>query len=110
VLSYRPSGVFDLVLISYLQLTEAPMRSVMARAEHAVGPGGTLLIVAHALANLEGGYGGPQDPALLFKPGEVASWITKLEVERAEHVTRRVDTEEGPRTAIDLVVRAVRRG
>ncbi|HEY5578741.1 MAG TPA: class I SAM-dependent methyltransferase [Acidimicrobiia bacterium] len=110
VLSYRPHGVFDLVLMSYLQLPEASMRSIVAGAELAVGPGGTLLIVAHALGNLDGGYGGPQDPALLYEPEQAASWITSLEVDRAEHITRKVDTEEGPRTAIDLILRAVRHG
>ncbi len=104
VLSYRPAEAFDLVLVSYLQLPE--LRDVIERIEPYVG--GTLLIVAHARANLRRGYGGPQDPAMLFEPEECAAWISELSVTRAEHVERVVDSEEGPRQAIDFVLRAVR--
>ena len=45
---------------------------------------------------------------MLASPEAVAALLTGLVVERAETVERPVETPEGPRTAIDHVVRARR--
>jgi SAM-dependent methyltransferase len=99
---------FDLVAILYLHLREAQLRPVLRRAADAVAAAGTLLVVAHDATNLTDGHGGPQDPALLYTPADVTAAIDGLAVERAERVRRPVSTPSGERTAIDVLVRAVR--
>lgn len=105
----RPARAeFDLVLVAYLQ-TPAPDRAGwLGHAVHALAPGGTLLIVGHDRSNLAGGYGGPQDAAVLTTPDELATDLAAagLEIEKAELVERAVETPDGPRTAIDHLVRA----
>ena len=56
----------DLVVVAYLQLAAAARRRAMRLAAAALAGGGTLLVVAHDTANLTGGTGGPQTPAVLF--------------------------------------------
>ena len=101
---------FDLVLVAYLQLPEPQREAALRNAVAAVAPGGTLLVVAHDASNLDGGHGGPQDAAVLATPAQVAAHLDGLVVERAETVTRPVETPDGPRIAIDHVVRARRPG
>jgi SAM-dependent methyltransferase len=109
VTTFRPAGRrFDLVLVAYLQLPEPARSAALHGAAEAVAPGGTLLVVAHDRSNLDGGYGGPQDPAVLGTPEEVAAGLADLDVVRAARVSRAVDTPEGPRVAIDHLVRARR--
>lgn len=100
----------DLVLLVYLHLPEPEATRVLRHAAALVRPAGTLLVVGHARRNLTDGYGGPPDPDLLDEPDEVAAALLEagLEVERAGEVTRTVETEDGPREAIDLLVRAHR--
>jgi SAM-dependent methyltransferase len=108
-----PGGPYELVLLAYLQLPEPDRSAALAHAVAAVAPGGTLLAVAHDASNLPGpsgpgGYGGPQDPAVLATPADVVAHLDGLRVLKAEVVERRVDTAEGERIAYDHVVRAVR--
>lgn len=103
-----PEAGFDLVIVFYIHMPPDPRLEVLARAARAVAPGGTLLVVAHDLTNLEHGYGGPQDPDLLYTPGETVAALGELEVVRAERVTRLVENEEGRFEAIDTLVRAKR--
>jgi SAM-dependent methyltransferase len=100
----------DAVLVAYLHLPRLLLRAVHRTAAGAVAPGGILLIVGHARANLEHGTGGPQDPDLLLEIGEVEDDLagTGLVVERSEEIDREVEADEGPRTAIDVVLRARR--
>jgi hypothetical protein len=83
---------------------------VLRAAADAVAPGGTLVVVAHDSDNLERGYGGPPDPAVLYSAADVTSDIagSELTVERAEQVTRAVTTPDGERTALDCLVVATR--
>ncbi len=103
-------SAFDLVIVMYLHLPQERRRAVYRRAADAVAPGGTLLVVGHDATNLADGHGGPQDPAVLFSPDEVASDLvgTGLEIDRAERVLRSVATDDGERIAIDALVRARR--
>lgn len=106
--TYEPlPGAFDLVLILYLHLPSRERRPLIARAAAALAPGGTLLVVGHALANLGTGAPGPSDPDVLYTPEDIAAEIPGLAVERAEQVRRPVETEQGPVEAIDALVRAV---
>lgn len=71
--------------------------------------GGTLLLVGHDAANREHGFGGPQDPRVLYTTEQVAGeWRPYARILRAEAVTRPVDSPEGPHAAIHAQVRAER--
>lgn len=100
----------DLVLVCYLQLANEPLTQALRHAATLVAPGGTLLIVAHERDNLEHGYGGPLDPMRLPTVTDVLVAIDHegLTIEHAGQVRRLVETEDGPREAIDLLVRATR--
>lgn len=109
VTEYVPTpGGYDLVLVAYLHLPDRTRSGVIRRASEAVAPDGTLLVIGHDAANLTQGYGGPQDPAVLAAPEEIAASIEGLEIQRAEPVERTVRTPDGERVAIDQVIRAHR--
>ena len=104
-----PEG-FDLVAMCYLQLPQPNRSSALAVAASAVARGGTLLVIAHDIDNLVRGFGGPSDPDVLYRVDEVTEAAAEagLTVERAEQAVRVVDTDDGPRDAIDTVIRAKR--
>lgn len=101
---------YDLVLLSYLHLPRPEQLAVTRKAASAVAPGGMLVIVGHDPTNLTDGHGGPQEPEVLHGPEDYTAFLdaTGLEVDRAEHVTREVETEDGTATAIDALVVARR--
>ncbi len=103
-----PPDGFDLVAVLYLQLPQPARSAALAVAASAVAPGGTLLVIAHDLDNLTRGYGGPPVPDVLYRVGDVteAAVDAGLTVEQAAQAVRVVDTDDGPREAIDAVVRA----
>jgi len=100
----------DLVLIAYLQVPRTVEQDVVNRAAGLVAPGGTFLLVAHARRNLTDGVGGPPMADLLPTPEDVVAALdgTGLEIEQAGEVTREVEVDGEPRTAIDVLVRAHR--
>ena len=104
-----PPDGFDLVAVLYLQLPQPARSAVLSAAASAVALGGTLLVVAHDVDNLTRGYGGPPGPDVLYRVSDVteAAVEAHLTVVRAEQAIRMVDTEDGPRDAVDTVVRAV---
>jgi SAM-dependent methyltransferase len=110
--TWEPDDAFDLVAVFYLQLPAPQRRAALGVAARALAPGGTLVVVAHDLSNLADGHGGPQDPTVLCTPDDVVADLTGtgvgVEVERAGTVGRTVTTDDGPRTAIDHLVRAHR--
>jgi SAM-dependent methyltransferase len=111
LLTYQPEpGSYDLVLVVYLQLSAEARRTALLMAATAVAPGGMLLVVAHDSTNLTVGVGGPQDPHVLYTCGDVEADLagTGLVIERSEAVLRTVETESGPREAIDALLVAVR--
>ena len=100
---------YDLVAVMYLQVPADLRHRVLARMARAVAPGGTMLVVGHDLVNLSEGFGGPQDPAVLYGPDDVVGDIgSVLSIERAERVRRPVTTPEGGAEAVDVLVRACR--
>ena len=106
---YEPEpGGYDLALIAYFQVGAKVRATVLRRAAAALAPGGTAFIVAHDLTNLTEGTGGPQDPDVLYTPEAAAAELTGLKVIRAERVHRTVELQDGPATAVDTLVRAVR--
>ncbi|OKI53547.1 class I SAM-dependent methyltransferase [Micromonospora sp. CB01531] len=110
VTTYRPvPGSYDLVLISYLHLPAADLARVLDTARQALRPGGTLVVVGHDRANLTGGTGGPQDPAILLTPEAVVDGLAGLRIQRAETARRPVPTGDGGSVdALDTVVVATR--
>ena len=105
-----PPRGFDLVAVVYLHLPASVRRAVYRRAADGVAPSGTLLVVGHDTTNRTDGYGGPQDPDVLFSPDDVVADLADsgLVVEKAERVRRAVTTDDGPHVAIDALVRAIR--
>jgi SAM-dependent methyltransferase len=103
-----PERAFDLVVVLYLQLRWEELEAPLRQAAAAVAPGGTFFLVAHDSDNLEHGYGGPTDPAVLYRAQDVARLLDGFEVLKAGPVRRPVETERGPGEAIDALVRAVR--
>lgn len=104
-----PEG-FDLVVVLYLQLPQPQRSAALGLAASAVAVGGTLLVVAHDLDNLTRGFGGARRAEVLYRVGDVtdAADAAGLAVQRAEQVVRVIDTEDGPKEAIDTLVRARR--
>ena len=104
-----PGGhAHDLVLFSYLQLPPEQLGQALRAGLDAVRPGGRLVVVGHAGRNLEHGWGGPSDRAVLYDPDEVLAQLDPVgsgaQVEVAEIRVRPVDTDDGPREALDTVV------
>lgn len=109
LLVYSPAPqAYDLVLIAYLQVSADTRRQVVRMAAGALARGGLLLVVAHHFDNLEHGYAGPQDAAVLYTPEDITGDLAGcgLTVERAERVVRPVETDDGPRDALDTLVLA----
>ncbi len=91
---------FDLVLVSYLQLSD----EVLARARGWLAPGGALVMIGHALRNLTEGVGGPSDSALLHTEAGHRAASEGLLVEQLGEVVRHLPDGD----AIDLVLVARR--
>jgi hypothetical protein len=106
----RPRS-YDLVVVVYLHLREKQRSAVMLAAAEGVAPGGTLLVVGHDLENLTSGRGGPQDPAVLYRPSDIVADIepAQLVVVRAETAVRSLTDANGqPADALDAIVLAKR--
>lgn len=103
---HPPASAFDLVIVFYLQLPEPELEQILPRAANAVTAGGTFLLVGHDSSNLDQGYGGPQDPGVLYTAADITSHLAGLEIERAGTVIRPVETDQVTRNAIDVLVRA----
>lgn len=110
VLDYQPERrAFDLVALVYLQLPREELLRAVRTAAGAVTPGGTLLVLGHDTTNVTRGYGGPQDPAVLYTAADLVPALgDDLVVERAEAVERSVALPDGEAVAIDAFVRARR--
>jgi SAM-dependent methyltransferase len=109
LMEYAPvPKAYDLVVISYLHVPGAERRQILANAEQALAPGGTLLLIGLDRSNHEHGYGGPSNPAVLYDRDDVVAGLSRLQIERAATLTRPVQTPEGDRIALDLLVRARR--
>lgn len=101
-------AAYQLALLSYLQLPAPQLRQALAHAVDALEPGGTLLVVGHALRNLAEGTGGPQDPQVLYDPDDVLAALEGQPVVITLASERRRDVEGAPRPALDTLVVATR--
>ena len=102
------SESFDLVIVFYLQLPHDEVRQVLGHAAEALAPGGTLLVVAHDVENLEHGFGGPPTSEVLYTSDLVNQAIAGLEIVESGQVIRPISTPDGERTAVDTLVLARR--
>jgi len=107
VRSWQPTGKFDLILISYLHLARDEMEGVVSGAVSWLEPNGEIFMIGHDKSNIEKGYGGPQNPEILWDVGEVTSWLEDLRLREASVVRRPVSTDEGGVFARDTLVRAL---
>ena len=112
--AWQPPQPVDLVVMAYFQVPAEDRRRAVRGAVTMLGPGGTLLLVAHDSTNLTEGTGGPQDPLVLMTAEDVLADLAGLEVMvlRAERVAREVSSAdehggEERRTAWDCLVRLV---
>jgi Fe2+ or Zn2+ uptake regulation protein len=103
-LVWAPAEPVDLVVIAYLQLSPEQVRTVLEHAATWLRPGGRVLVVAHDRTNIEHGYGGPLTPEHCYDLDETVATLSGLEMEVAEVAERHVETEDGPRTALDTLV------
>lgn len=109
VIDFEPEpGGYDLVIVFYLQLPHGEVRKVLENASKALAPGGSILVVAHDLDNLERGHGGPPTADVLYTADLVTGALEGLEVVEAGQADRIVATPDGERTAIDTLVLARR--
>lgn len=109
VTEYTPSlESFDLVTVMYLHLPEAARGAAFRHAASAVATDGTLLVVGHDSTNRRNGWGGPSDAAVLYGPDDVVADLHGLEAVKAERVRRPVQTDDGEKIAIDVLVSATR--
>ncbi len=95
---------YDLVLFSYLQLAREPWGRALAEGVAAAAPGGAVLVVCHAVRNLEEGTGGPQDAAVLHDPEDVLASAANLPVEVVSAQLRHREVAGADRPALDTVV------
>ena len=103
-----PPGSFDLVLLAYIHLPPAESDALLHAAATALAPGGTLLVIGHDRDNIAPGYGGPQEPTVLYQAAEVVAALPGLIIVQAGQERRPVPADDGERTAIDTLVRAQR--
>lgn len=106
--AWEPAETYELVLVFYVHLPPEQLGAVLDRATRALAPGGTLLIVGHALRNLEEGFGGPPTPEVLYTVTGLTAALDGVELERAGEVERTVEADGVGHTAIDVLVRARR--
>lgn len=104
-----PSGAFDLVILSYLQLPPHDRRVAHAKATEAAAPGGTVWLIAHHSDNIADGVGGPPYPEVLFDERALADDFGNLDLLRNEKVYRDVEGEDGlMRAAHDILLVATK--
>ena len=103
-----PAQAYDLVVIAYFQTQHIERHSLWRGAAEAVSASAHLVVIGHDSDNLERGYGGPQHAEVLYSVDEIVGVVGEhLRVTRAEQVIREVETDDGPRQAIDNIVIAV---
>jgi len=96
----------DLVVVAYLQLSWPDLSLALDNALGQIDSG-VIFGVWHAARNLTEGFGGPPSLEMLPTPEQLTDWAKshQLDFEVSEKL-REVQTETGPKTAIDVVLRA----
>jgi len=100
----------DIGVVAYLQVPQEDLADALYTLVDNVRKGGHILGVWHALDNLDGGYGGPRDPAVLPSVESLTEICEELDVE-IEVLTNRdgqVQTKDGLKPSITVVLLARR--
>jgi SAM-dependent methyltransferase len=100
----------DLGVIAYLHIDSTGLAKAIQSLVSNIKPGGTFFGIWHARENLVDGYCGPQDPEVIptkeaMREALIKSGISGASIELKE---RRVNVGEEIKTAIDLVVLAIK--
>lgn len=106
--TWEPDDVYDLVVVAYLHIMLDEFEPLIQRVVTWLAPGGELFMVGHDRSNIEHGVGGPQVPAILWDIEEIVPWLNGLDILEAEIVEREVVGDNGPRVALDTLIRARR--
>lgn len=102
------TGPYELILMVFVHLPAEERGALLRELAAMISPGGMLLVLGHDTRNLTQGYGGPQDPAILFTPEDIRAELGAA----GDHLTIRIADAvlrptEGP-DAIDALVVAER--
>ncbi|HLB29775.1 MAG TPA: methyltransferase domain-containing protein [Dehalococcoidia bacterium] len=94
-----PTARYDLIVTFYYH-----QRSICPRIEAALKPGGVVVFETYTLEQLHRGFeGGPRDPDLLLKPGELRGLFPRLqEIYYREGI---FDEGHGPKAIASLIAR-----
>ncbi|MFC4374105.1 class I SAM-dependent methyltransferase [Nocardia halotolerans] len=100
------TGPYELILMVFVHLPADERRELLHQLTAMLAPGGMLLVLGHASRNVTDGYGGPQEPEILFTPDDIRADLPSnaLTIKFAQEVFR---PTEGP-DAIDSLVVAER--
>lgn len=99
----------DLGIVPYLQVPADLLAASLKNLVSQIKPGGRLVGVWHARENLQGGFGGPQDPNVLPSVESMGQLLGSLplDVQVCELRDGQVQTKDGLRPSITLVVNAI---
>lgn len=98
----------DLGIVPYLQVPSALLHASLKNLLSQIKPGGYLVGVWHAHENLDGGFGGPQNPEVLPSLDSMKAFCEQFPVDVAVCELRegQVQTKEGLKPSITLVLKA----
>jgi SAM-dependent methyltransferase len=98
----------DLGIVPYLQVPAPLLNASLKDLISQIKPGGYLVGVWHALENLDGGFGGPQNPDVLPSVASMKQFCESmpLAVEVCELRDGQVQTKEGLKPSITLILKA----
>jgi SAM-dependent methyltransferase len=111
LLTWSPSGQFDLVTAQFIHLPGPARRSLHRSLAAAVRSGGTLLIVGHHPSDVSAMVGRPDLPDFLYTAEDVAAELAPQQwqvVVAAATERQATDPEGRPVTINDAILRAVR--
>jgi SAM-dependent methyltransferase len=97
----------ELAVIAYMQIPENDLAVAIRRLSQHVAPGGNLVGVWHSRDNLEGGFSGPSDRPSVASMTEALQG-TGLEIEVLENRDGQIQTKEGLKPSVTLVLLAKR--
>ena len=98
----------DLAIVPYLQVPASLLNASLKNLISQIKPGGYLVGVWHARENLDGGFGGPQNPDVLPSLASMKQFCESmpLETQVCELREGQVQTKDGLKPSITLILKA----
>lgn len=98
----------DLAIVPYLQVPASLLNASLKNLISQIKPGGYLVGVWHARENLDGGFGGPQNPDVLPSVASMKQFCDSmpLETQVCELREGQVQTKDGLKPSITLILKA----